>query len=132
MRTGVTHEDEDVALLLQKSGKPVLVAANKVDDNSFVPFIYEFYNLGFSEIFPVSSLHGIGIGDLLAMVIALLPEEKSEDPVPVRFCLIGQQNVGKSTLANTIIGEERVYRERRSGNDQDAIDTLFTRDGKNR
>ncbi|HHZ11851.1 MAG TPA: ribosome biogenesis GTPase Der [Acholeplasmataceae bacterium] len=132
VRTGITHEDEDVATILQKSGKPVLIAANKVDDNSFLPFIYEFYSLGFSEIFPVSSLHGIGVGDLLDRVIALLPEKKkkAEEEARIRFCLIGQQNVGKSTLANAIIGEERVIVSNIPGTTRDAIDTQVTRNGK--
>jgi GTP-binding protein len=132
VRTGITIEDEDVASILQKSGKPVLVAANKVDDNSFVPMIYEFYNLGLGDVLPVSSLHGIGVGDLLDKVISLLPErsKKTHDDASIRFCLIGQPNVGKSTLANAIIGEERVIVSEIPGTTRDAVDTLFTRDGK--
>ena len=132
VRTGITTEDEDVALILQKSGKPVLVAANKVDDNSFVPLIYEFYNLGLGDVFPVSSLHGIGVGDLLDKVISLLPEtrKKTPDDASIRFCLIGQPKVGKSTLANAIIGEDRVIVSEIPGTTRDAVDTLFSRDGK--
>ncbi|MDD3999697.1 MAG: ribosome biogenesis GTPase Der [Bacilli bacterium] len=132
VRTGITKEDEDVVLLLQKSAKPVIVAANKVDDNTFVPLAYEFYAFGFEEVFPVSSLHGIGFGDLLDKIISLLPKEKrkSYGDATIHFCLIGQPNVGKSTLANSIIGEERVIVSDIPGTTRDAIDTLFTRNQK--
>ena len=94
--------------------------------------IYEFYNLGLGDVLPVSSLHGIGVGDLLDKVISLLPErsKKTHDDASIRFCLIGQPNVGKSTLANAIIGEERVIVSEIPGTTRDAVDTLFTRDGK--
>ena len=77
-RNSITVEDEDVFSILIKSGKPVLVAANKVDDNSFMDSIYDFYSLGCEEVFPISALHGIGVGDLLDRVIELLPEERKK------------------------------------------------------
>lgn len=131
-RNSITVEDEDVFSILIKSGKPVLVAANKVDDNSFMDSIYDFYSLGCEEVFPISALHGIGVGDLLDRVIELLPEERKNnyDEGTLKFCLIGQPNVGKSTLTNAIIGEERVITSDIPGTTRDAIDTKFTRNGQ--
>ena len=131
-RNSITVEDEDVFNILIKSGKPLLVAANKVDDNSFMDSIYDFYSLGCEEVFPISALHGIGVGDLLDRVIELLPEERKNnyDEGTLKFCLIGQPNVGKSTLANAIIGEERVITSDIPGTTRDAIDTKFTRNGQ--
>lgn len=131
-RTGVTVDDENVISILHKSSKPLIVAANKVDDNSFINLIYDFYSLGIEEVMPISSLHGIGIGDLLDRIIQLLPEKRKDiyDEHTVKFCLIGQPNVGKSTLANSIIGEQRTIVSNIPGTTRDAIDTMFTRDGK--
>jgi GTP-binding protein len=132
VRTGITNEDEDVILLLKKSNKPLIVAANKVDDKNFVDQIYDFYALGVEEVIPVSSLHGIGIGDLLDRVVELLPNKskaKYEEGL-IKFCLIGQPNVGKSTLANTIIGTERTIVSEIPGTTRDAIDTVFVRNNK--
>lgn len=132
VRTGVTYEDLDVINILNKSNKPILVAANKVDDNSFLDGIYDFYALGVEEVFPVSALHGIGVGDLLDRVVHLLPE-KRKDPYgegTIKFCLIGQPNVGKSTLSNAILGEERTIVSDIPGTTRDSIDTVFTRNQK--
>ncbi len=131
-RTSVTTEDEDVFNILQKSGKPVIVAANKVDDVSFTDDIYDFYSLGCSEVLPISALHGIGIGDLLDRVIELLPNNRKHvyDAGTIKFCLIGQPNVGKSTLANSIIGENRNIVSDIAGTTRDAIDTEFVRNEK--
>ena len=132
VRNSVTVEDEDVFGILVKSGKPIIVAANKVDDASFKDQIYDFYSMGCEEVIPVSALHGIGVGDLLDRVIALMPEKKKDDKDKdtVKFCLIGQPNVGKSTLANSIIGENRSIISNIPGTTRDAIDTNFTRNGK--
>jgi len=132
VRNSVTIEDEDVFSILVKSGKPIIVAANKVDDASFKDQIYDFYSMGCEEVIPVSALHGIGVGDLLDRVIALMPEKKKDDKDKdtVKFCLIGQPNVGKSTLANSIIGENRSIISNIPGTTRDAIDTTFTRNGK--
>ena len=131
-RTSVTMEDEDVFNILQKSGKPVIVAANKVDDVSFADSIYDFYSMGCEEVMPISALHGIGVGDLLDRVIELLPNNRKStyDAGTIKFCLIGQPNVGKSTLANSIIGEERNIVSNIAGTTRDAIDTEFIRNEK--
>ena len=132
VRNSVTVEDEDVFGILVKSGKPIIVAANKVDDASFKDQIYDFYSMGCEEVIPVSALHGIGVGDLLDRVIALMPEKKKDDKDKdtIKFCLIGQPNVGKSTLSNSIIGENRSIISNIPGTTRDAIDTNFTRNGK--
>lgn len=131
VRNSVTIEDEDVFNILLKSGKPVVVAANKVDNNSYMDSIYDFYSMGCSEVIPVSALHGIGVGDLLDRVVELLPPERKSpyDDDTIKFCLIGQPNVGKSTLSNAIIGEERTIVSNVPGTTRDAIDTFFTRNG---
>lgn len=132
VRTSITSEDEDVFGILVKSGKPVIVAANKVDDNSFKDDIYDFYSLGCEEVVPVSALHGIGVGDLLDRVINLMPKNNKNDydKDTIKFCLIGQPNVGKSTLSNAIIGENRSIISNIPGTTRDAIDTKFIRNGK--
>ena len=131
-RVGITKEDSDVMTILHKSKKPVIVAANKIDDLKFMDNIYEFYNFGVEEVFAISTLHGIGIGDLLDKIVELLPEKKSKKyDDTIEFCLIGQPNVGKSSLTNAILGTERVIVSDIAGTTRDAIDTPFTRDGAN-
>ena len=131
-RVGITNGDRDVINILHRSKKPVIVAANKIDDVKFMDNIYEFYNLGVEEVFPVSALHGIGFGDMLDRIVQLLPEKKEkryEDAI--EFCVIGQPNVGKSSLTNAILGTERVIVSDIAGTTRDAIDSKFVRDGKN-
>lgn len=129
-RVGITKEDSDVMTILHKSKKPVIVAANKIDDVKFMDNIYEFYNFGVEEVFAISTLHGIGIGDLLDKIVDLLPEKKNKKyDDTIEFCLIGQPNVGKSSLTNAILGTERVIVSDIAGTTRDAIDTPFTRDG---
>lgn len=131
-RVGVTNGDKDVIKILHKSKKPVIVAANKIDDVKFMDNIYEFYNLGVDDVIAVSALHGIGVGDLLDKVVELLPEKKEKRyDDAVDFCIIGQPNVGKSSLTNAILGTERVIVSDIAGTTRDAIDSKFTRDGKN-
>lgn len=131
-RVGVTNGDKDVIKILHKSKKPVIVAANKIDDVKFMDNIYEFYNLGVDDVIAVSALHGIGVGDLLDKVVVLLPEKKEKRyDDAVEFCIIGQPNVGKSSLTNAILGTERVIVSDIAGTTRDAIDSKFTRDGKN-
>ena len=130
-REGVTQEDEYVARLLQKTKKPVLLAVNKIDDGAFINDIYDFYSLGIGDPIPVSGSHGIGIGDLLDEVIKQLDfseEEFAEDEI--RFSIIGRPNVGKSSLTNAILGEERVIVSNIEGTTRDAIDTVFEKDGQ--
>lgn len=131
-RVGVTKEDEDVINILHRSKKPVVVAANKIDDLKFMDNVYEFYNLGVDMVFPISALHGIGIGDLLDFIVNHLPEKKLKHyDNTIEFCFIGQPNVGKSSLTNAILGTERVIVSDIPGTTRDAIDTPFVRDGQN-
>ena len=130
-REGITKEDEDVARLLQKSRKPIILVVNKIDDNQFRDYIYEFYALGVGDPIPVSGSHGIGIGDLLDQIINQLDlqdEETNEDEIS--FSIIGRPNVGKSSLTNAILGEERVIVSNIEGTTRDAIDTPFVKDGQ--
>lgn len=129
-REGITKEDEYVARLLQKSRKPIILVVNKIDDNQFRDYIYEFYALGVGDPIPVSGSHGIGIGDLLDQIINQLDlqdEETNEDEIS--FSIIGRPNVGKSSLTNAILGEERVIVSNIEGTTRDAIDTAFEKDG---
>lgn len=130
-REGITKEDEYVARLLQKSRKPIILVVNKIDDNQFRNYIYEFYALGVGDPIPVSGSHGIGIGDLLDQIINQLDlqdEETNEDEIS--FSIIGRPNVGKSSLTNAILGEERVIVSNIEGTTRDAIDTPFVKDGQ--
>lgn len=130
-REGITKEDEYVARLLQKSRKPIILVVNKIDDNQFRDCIYEFYALGVGDPIPVSGSHGIGIGDLLDQIINQLDlqdEETNEDEIS--FSIIGRPNVGKSSLTNAILGEERVIVSNIEGTTRDAIDTPFVKDGQ--
>lgn len=130
-REGITKEDEYVARLLQKSRKPIILVVNKIDDNQFRDYIYEFYALGVGDPIPVSGSHGIGIGDLLDQIINQLDlqdEETNEDEIS--FSIVGRPNVGKSSLTNAILGEERVIVSNIEGTTRDAIDTPFVKDGQ--
>ncbi|MBR5218275.1 MAG: ribosome biogenesis GTPase Der [Clostridia bacterium] len=132
IRDGVTAADMEVAAMLQKSGKPVVVACNKVDAPGEVPVaLYEFYNLGLGEPIPVSSLHGMGVGDLLDEIIALLPptEQEEEDNGEIKVAVIGKPNAGKSSLVNKILGENRMIVSNIAGTTRDAVDSHFEKDG---
>ena len=131
-RVGIVKEDRDVMNILHRTKKPVIVAANKIDDLKYIDNTYEFYNFGVDDVIPISTLHGIGIGDLLDEIIKLLPEKKErkyEDTI--EFSIIGQPNVGKSSLTNAILGTERVIVSDVAGTTRDAIDTPFKRDSQN-
>jgi GTP-binding protein len=131
LRDGVTASDMDVAALLQKSGKPVLLAVNKADSVGGLPMgFYEFYNLGIGEPFAISALHGLGVGDLLDEAVKLLPQnvDESENDV-LRVAVVGKPNAGKSSLINRILGEERVIVSPVAGTTRDAVDTFFEKDG---
>ncbi len=133
VREGMTAADRDVAAMLQKSGKPVLLAANKVDNPGEPPMeMYEFYNLGIGDPWPVSSIHGLGIGDLLDEIVKFFPEdaEQDEDSEIIHVAIVGKPNAGKSSLVNKILGENRVIVSDVAGTTRDAIDTLYERDGK--
>ncbi|MFL5307129.1 MAG: ribosome biogenesis GTPase Der [Polyangia bacterium] len=141
-REGVTGVDENVAKVLRQSGRPVLVAANKVDSDKTEAAATEAYNLGFPDVFPVSASHGRGIGDLLDAVVAQLPktarqpgpkEAPAPDPdaeAPLRLAFIGKPNVGKSSLVNALLGEERVLVHDQPGTTRDPIDTPLSFGGR--
>ena len=130
-REGITKEDEYVARLLQKSRKPIILAVNKIDDNQYKDYIYEFYALGVGDPIPVSGSHGIGIGDLLDQIINQLDlQDEETDEDEISFSIIGRPNVGKSSLTNAILGEERVIVSNIEGTTRDAIDTPFVKDGQ--
>lgn len=131
-REGVTAADEEVAKLLYRSKKPVVLAVNKIDNPDMMELIYDFYALGFGEPFPVSGSHGRGLGDLLDEVAKHFPkaDEKEYDEDVIKFSLIGRPNVGKSSLVNAILGEERVIVSNVEGTTRDAIDSMVTVDGQ--
>ncbi|MCL1816847.1 MAG: ribosome biogenesis GTPase Der, partial [Clostridiales bacterium] len=128
--TCLTSDDEDVAEMLRKSGKPILLAVNKVDDFDSDPDIYDFFQLGLGDPLPVSAAHGKNIGDLLDALLPLLPPlqaDKSEGD-RVALALIGRPNVGKSSITNRLLGQNRVIVSATPGTTRDAIDTLLTRE----
>ncbi|MBE7034741.1 MAG: ribosome biogenesis GTPase Der [Ruminococcaceae bacterium] len=130
---GLVAADADVAAMLQKSGKPVLLVVNKVDNIGQPPAeLYEFYNLGLGDPIPVSSIHGLGVGDLLDEVVNLFGEptgEEEEDADVLKIALVGKPNVGKSSLVNTILGEDRVIVSNIAGTTRDAIDARVSYGG---
>lgn len=126
LHAGVTANDQEVALLLQKSGKPLVLCVNKCDaPGDLPPEFYEFYNLGLGDPIPVSSVHGHGTGDLLDAVFAYLPPESGEEEETdvIRVAVIGKPNAGKSSLINAIAGEERSIVSSLAGTTRDAVDT---------
>jgi GTPase len=128
-RAGITPGDEELAAILRVSRKPVLLLANKIDDPSQEANAYEFHRLGLGDPVPISAAHGLGTGDLLDLIVARLPgaalEEVGEDAI--RVAILGRPNVGKSSLLNAILGEERVIVSETPGTTRDAIDTVFRR-----
>ncbi len=130
-REGVTRDDEFIAQMLQKSKKPVLLVVNKIDNAEMSLNIYEFYSLGLGDPIAVSGVHGIGIGDVLDQMIHAFPQKTYNDYEGMtRFCLIGRPNVGKSSLVNAILKQERSIVSDLEGTTRDAIDTAFQSDGK--
>ena len=131
-RTGMTADDEDVATMLRKSGKPVVLVVNKVDSASMNDAVYEFYNLGLGDPFPISSVNLLGLGDLLDEMVRHFPEqdEPEEEEHTIQIAVVGRPNVGKSSLVNRILGQERSMVSDIAGTTRDAIDTAFTRDGQ--
>lgn len=131
-REGVTAADEEVAKILYKTKKPVVLAVNKVDNPEMRSDIYDFYALGFGEVYPISGSHGLGLGDLLDEVIGHFPENQQEnyDEETIKFSLIGRPNVGKSSLVNALLGQERVIVSNVAGTTRDAVDTPYTKDGQ--
>jgi GTP-binding protein len=129
-QTGVTPGDEEVADLLRRSGRPVLVIANKVDDPTRTDQIHEFHRLGLGEPVAISALHGHGTGDLLDAILERLPGQTSRPQVTedaIRVAILGRPNAGKSSLVNALVGEDRVIVAETPGTTRDAIDTVLTR-----
>ncbi len=130
-KEGITNDDEFIARMLQRSEKPVILAVNKVDNAEMQANIYEFYNLGIGDPIAISGVHGIGIGDILDEVLKSFPDKKVDDYEGMtKFCLIGRPNVGKSSLVNALLKEDRSIVSQIEGTTRDAIDTPFHHEDK--
>ena len=130
-RDGMTAADREVASMLRKCKKPVVLAVNKLDAPKYHEAIYEFYELGLGDPFILSGGQGIGLGDLLDAVCAYFPDaEQAEDDPRIHIAIVGKPNVGKSSLTNAILGEERVIVSDIPGTTRDAIDTPFEKNGR--
>ena len=128
IKTGLTASDQEVAGMLQRSGKPIVLAVNKMDSTGNVdPDFYEFYNLGLGDPIAVSAVHGHGTGDLLDECVQYFPpeEEDEEDDDRIQVAIIGKPNVGKSSLTNKILGQQRTIVSNVAGTTRDAIDSYF-------
>jgi len=130
-KEGLTDDDKFIAKMLRRTNKPILCLVNKIDNKERLDSMYEFYALGFDNLFAVSGTHGIGIGDVLDKIIDLLPK-KTVDTYEgmLKFAFIGRPNVGKSSLVNGILNQERVIVSELEGTTRDAIDTVFKHDGR--
>ena len=131
-RAGLTPADEEIVSLLRGTPKPVFVAVNKIDTPKAEALLADFYRLGFDRLHPVSAEHGLGVDDLLEAIVPLLPEpvEETAGPEIPRIAVVGRPNVGKSTLVNTLLGQERMVVSDLPGTTRDAIDTLVTYQGR--
>jgi GTPase len=131
-KTGVTPIDSDIADLLRRAKKPVLVAANKADNNRLEAEALEFYELGLGELFVISATHGRGVAELLDRVVELLPEKPPATIAPegIKMAIVGRPNVGKSMLLNALVGSERSIVDDTPGTTRDAVDTPFVFDGQ--
>lgn len=128
---GLTPTDEDVAALLRRAEKPVILVVNKADNPALRLDALDFYRLGLGDPYPISALHGTGTGDLLDAVVAALPlEEGQEEPEGMKVAIVGRPNVGKSALLNALLGEDRAIVSELPGTTRDAIDTLLTWQGQ--
>ena len=131
-KEGLVAADHEVADMLRRSRKPVVLAVNKVDHIHYEDLMYEFYELGMGVPHPVSSVQGMGLGDLLDAVVAEFPEDaaESDDASTIKIAIVGKPNAGKSSLVNAITGDNRVIVSDIPGTTRDAIDTFFSADGK--
>lgn len=133
-RSGIVQEDADVAKILRKSGKPIVLAVNKADSPKQELNVYEFYSLGLGEPFPISAANHLGIGDILDAVVAKFPKNKAgifdNDEDKIKVALIGRPNVGKSSIFNSLVGQERSIVSDVAGTTRDAIDTPVVRNGQ--
>ena len=135
-RTGINADDEEVARILRKSGKPVILAANKLDTPNRYDDMYEFYGLGLGEVFPLSAVHGHGTGDILDAVVGelrrcgALEGERTREDAGIEVAIIGRPNAGKSSLTNQMIGDERSIVSDIAGTTRDAVDTPVMHDGR--
>ena len=127
---GMTDDDRYIAGLLHREKKPVVLAVNMVDDQTKIASIYEFYALGVGDPIACSGVHGIGIGDLLDECIRNFPDENEEVPEGLKIAVIGEPNVGKSSLVNAILQEDRSIVSNEQGTTRDAVDTVFYHEGK--
>ena len=130
-RTGLTNADEEVGSLLRSTRKPVILAVNKVDSQKQEMEIYDFYNLGLGEPVPISASNSLNLGDLLDGIVEVFPSHAGEDREPdeISIAVIGRPNVGKSSLVNALLGQERVIVSNIPGTTRDAIDTHFVKEG---
>lgn len=131
-QSGPTAADRDVSTILRKSGKPIVLAVNKLDHPNHQEARYEFYELGFGDPVAISAEHGIGTGDLLDAAVASMPREEpvAEDDDVIRIAFIGRPNVGKSSVVNALLGEQRVMVSEVAGTTRDAIDSPLERNGQ--
>lgn len=130
-KIGISSDDRMVSKMLYKVKKPIILAVNKIDEGSHISDAQEFYGLGLGEPIIVSGAHGIGIGDLLNEIVKHLPESEAKvDEESITFCMVGRPNVGKSSLVNALLNQERVIVSDISGTTRDSIDTPLERNGK--
>jgi GTP-binding protein len=131
-RVGVTPGDEEIAAILRRARKPVVVVANKVDDPQGDAAAFEFHSIGLGDPVPISAMHGHGTGDLLDAIVAALPGEGRDEVGEngIRVAILGRPNVGKSSLLNALLGEERVIVSGEPGTTRDTVDTVLEHDGK--
>lgn len=131
-KTGITQADEEVASILRRAKKPVVVAVNKVDSPKDSQGLYEFYNLGLGDPIGISATNALNTGDLLDAIVEAFPEEKENDTEDdeIKVAFIGRPNVGKSSMVNAVLGEERVIVSDIPGTTRDAIDTHFVKEGQ--
>ena len=130
-RDGLTTADEEVGAMLRRKGKDVILVANKIDTAKMPDHYYDFYELGLGEPFAISSTNQLGLGDLLDEIVSRFPEKSmaEDDEDDIKIAIIGKPNVGKSSIVNAFVGEERVIVSDIAGTTRDSIDTPFEKDG---